>query len=97
MKSQIKKKNNFKRGYSFKGIASFFIFKHKKYIFAENINKLFYAITLGGIIMKNNSMNKMKRTMKKRKKKSNVLVEMAEDFKDLITNAKVYKKLTKRK
>ena len=43
--------------------------------------------------MKNNSMNKMKRTMKK----SNVWVEMAEDFKDLITNAKVYKKLTKRK
>ena len=47
--------------------------------------------------MKNNSMNKMKRTMKKIMKKSNVLVEMAEDFKDLITNAKVYKKLTKRK
>ena len=36
--------------------------------------------------MKNNSMNKMKRTMKKSMKKSNVLVEMAEDFKDLITN-----------
>ena len=47
--------------------------------------------------MKNNSMNKMKRTMKKSMKKSNVLVEMAEDFKYLITNAKVYKKLTKRK
>ena len=47
--------------------------------------------------MKNNSMNKMKKTMKKSMKKSNVLVEMAEDFKDLITNAKVYKKLTKKK
>lgn len=47
--------------------------------------------------MKNNSMNKMKRTMKKSMKKSNVLVEMAEDFKDLITNAKVYKKLMKKK
>ena len=47
--------------------------------------------------MKNNSMNKMKRTMKKSMKKINVLVEMAEDFKVLITNAKVYKKLTKRK
>ena len=39
--------------------------------------------------MKNNSMNKMKKTMKKSMKKSNVLVEMAEDFKDLITNAKL--------
>ena len=46
--------------------------------------------------MKNNSMNKMKKVMKK-KKKSNVLVEMAEDFKDLITDAKIYKKLTKKK
>lgn len=46
--------------------------------------------------MKNNSMNKMKRTMKKSMKKSNVLVEMAEDFKDLITDAKIYKKLTKK-
>ena len=47
--------------------------------------------------MKNSSINKMKKAMKKKMKKSNVLVEMAEDFKDLITNAKVYKKLTKRK
>ena len=47
--------------------------------------------------MKNNSMNKMKKAMKKNMKKSNVLVEMAEDFKDLITDAKIYKKLTKKK
>ena len=46
--------------------------------------------------MKNSSMNKMKKAMKKMKK-SNVLVEMAEDFKDLITDAKIYKKLTKKK
>lgn len=47
--------------------------------------------------MKNRSMNKMRRTMKKTMRKANVLVEMAEDFKDLVTNAKVYKKLTKKK
>ena len=46
--------------------------------------------------MKNSSMNKMKKAMKKNMKKSNVLVEMAEDFKDLITDAKIYKKLTKK-
>lgn len=39
----------------------------------------------------------MKKIMKKGMKKSNVIVEMAEDFKDLITNAKIYKKLTKGK
>ena len=49
--SQKKKKNNFKRGYSFKGIASFFIFKHKKYIFAENINKLFYFFNIFSAII----------------------------------------------
>ena len=47
--------------------------------------------------MKNSSMNKMKKAMKKNMKKSNVLVEMADDFKDLITDAKIYKKLTKKK
>ena len=46
--------------------------------------------------MKNNSMNKMKRTMKNRWK-SNVLVEMAEDFKDLITNAESIQKINEKK
>lgn len=47
--------------------------------------------------MKNKAMNKMKKSMKKNMMKSNLLVEMADDFKDLVTNAKIYKKLTKKK
>ena len=42
--------------------------------------------------MKNNSMNKMKRTMKKSMKKSNALVEMAEDFKECESIQKINEK-----
>ena len=37
-------------------------------------------------------MKKMKRKLHKGKLKGNLLVEMADDFMDLISNAKLYKK-----
>ena len=48
-------------------------------------------------MMNNKSMKKMKRALRKGKIKGNLLVEMAEDFKDLITNAMSYKKMNKKK
>lgn len=42
-------------------------------------------------------MKKMKRKLHKGKVKGNLLMEMAEDFMDIITNAKLYKKLNKKK
>ena len=42
--------------------------------------------------MKNKMMKKVNKRLRKAKMKSNVLMEMAEDLKDLITNAKIHKK-----
>ena len=39
--------------------------------------------------MKNKMMKKVNKRLRKAKMKSNVLMEMAEDLKDLITNAKI--------
>ena len=47
--------------------------------------------------MKNKMMKKVNKRLRKAKMKSNVLMEMAEDLKDLITNAKIYKKLKHKK
>lgn len=43
--------------------------------------------------MKNKMMKKMNRKMRKAKMKTSVIMEMAEDLRDLVTNAKIYKKL----
>ena len=42
-------------------------------------------------------MKNVKRKLHKGKLKGNLLVEMADDFMDLISNAKLYKKLTNKK
>ena len=47
--------------------------------------------------MKNKMMKKVNKRLRKAKMKSNVLMEMAEDLKDFITNAKIYKKLKNKK
>ena len=47
--------------------------------------------------MKNKMMKKMNRKMRKAKMKNSVIMEMAEDLKDLIQNAKAYKKLKGKK
>lgn len=47
--------------------------------------------------MKNKMMKNVKKKMHKGKIKTNLLMEMAEDFMDLVTNAKIYKKMTKKK
>ncbi|SCK04028.1 Uncharacterised protein [uncultured Clostridium sp.] len=47
--------------------------------------------------MKKGPMKNIKRKLHKGKVKGNLLVEMADDFMDLVTNAKLYKKLTKKK
>lgn len=47
--------------------------------------------------MKNKMMKKMNKKMRKVKMKNNVIMEMAEDLKDLIENAKLYKKLRGKK
>ena len=47
--------------------------------------------------MKNKMMKKMNRKMRKAKMKNSIIMEMAEDFMDIITNAKLYKKLNKKK
>ena len=47
--------------------------------------------------MKNKLMKKMKRTFKKSRAKGMVLLEMADDFMDIIQNAKVYKKINNKK
>ena len=43
--------------------------------------------------MKNKMMKKMNRKMRKAKMKSSVIMEMAEDLKDLVENARLYKRL----
>ena len=47
--------------------------------------------------MKNKMMKKMNRKMRKMKMKNSVIMEMAEDLRDLIENAKLYKKLRGKK
>lgn len=47
--------------------------------------------------MKNKALKKANKQLHKVKMKSNVLVEMAEDLKDLVENAKIYKKLRGKK
>lgn len=47
--------------------------------------------------MKNKMMKKMNRKMRKMKMKNSVIMEMAEDLKDLIKNAKLYKQLRGKK
>ncbi|WP_159426830.1 hypothetical protein [Clostridium nigeriense] len=47
--------------------------------------------------MKNKLMRKMKRTFKKNKAKGMLLFEMADDFMDIIQNAKIYKKMNKKR
>ena len=46
--------------------------------------------------MKNKMLKKAKKKLKRGKAKSNILVEMAEDFVDIITKAKAYKKINKK-
>lgn len=46
--------------------------------------------------MKSKMMKKANRKLHKARIKSNLLMEMAEDLKDLVTNAKVYKKLKRK-
>ncbi|WP_294351220.1 hypothetical protein [uncultured Clostridium sp.] len=43
--------------------------------------------------MKNKMLRNMKSKMRKSKMKNNILVEMAEDMKDIIAKAKKYKKM----
>lgn len=43
--------------------------------------------------MKNKMLRNMKSKMRKSKMKNNMLVEMAEDMKDIIAKAKKYKKM----
>ncbi|MDV4152755.1 hypothetical protein R0131_18150 [Clostridium sp. AL.422] len=47
--------------------------------------------------MKNKLMRKMKKTFKKSKDKGMILFEMADDFMDIIQNAKSYKKINKKR
>ena len=47
--------------------------------------------------MKNNMMRKMKRTFKRSRAKGMVLVEMADDFMDIIQKAKLYRKINNKK
>ena len=47
--------------------------------------------------MKSNLMKKMKKTMKKTQAKGMILLEMADDFMDIIQNAKSYKRMNKKR
>lgn len=47
--------------------------------------------------MKNKMMKKTNKKLHKAKMKSNFIMEMAEDLKNLVTNAKMYKKLMRKK
>ena len=47
--------------------------------------------------MKNKMMKKMNSKMRKAKMKNSIIMEMAEDLKDLVKNAKLYKKLKGKK
>lgn len=46
-------------------------------------------------LMKNKMVKKANRKLHKAKVKGNLLMEMAEDLKDLVQNAKIYKSLKK--
>lgn len=43
--------------------------------------------------MKNKMMKKMNKKIRKSKMKNSIIIEMAEDLKDLVANAKLYKKV----
>lgn len=43
--------------------------------------------------MKNKMMKKMNKKMRKSKMKNSIIMEMAEDLKDLVANVKLYKKV----
>ena len=47
--------------------------------------------------MKSNLMRRMKRTIKKSRAKGMLLVEMADDFMDVIQNAKLYKNMNRKR
>lgn len=47
--------------------------------------------------MKNKTIKRLKKKMHKSKIKGNLIIEMAEDIMDIITNAKIYKQLKKRR
>ena len=47
--------------------------------------------------MKNKTIKKLKKQMHRSKIKGNLLVEMAEDIMDIITNAKIYKQWKKKR
>lgn len=47
--------------------------------------------------MKSKLMKKMKRSFKKGRARSMILVEMADDFMDIVQNAKLYKKMNKKR
>ncbi len=47
--------------------------------------------------MKKGPMKNINRKLHKGKVKGNLLIEMADDFMDLVRNAKLYKKLTKKR
>ena len=47
--------------------------------------------------MSNKLMRKIKRTLKNGRAKSMILVEMADDFMDIIQNAKTYKRINKQR
>ena len=46
--------------------------------------------------MKNKLMRKMKKSLRKGRSKGMLLVEMADDFMDIIQNAKLYKKINRK-
>lgn len=46
--------------------------------------------------MRNKFMKKLKRNLRKNKMKGNIIVEMADDFMDMINHAKLYKKMKKK-
>lgn len=46
--------------------------------------------------MKNKLMRKMKKSLRKGRSKGMLLVEMADDFMDIIQNAKLYKKMNRK-
>ena len=47
--------------------------------------------------MKSKLMRKMKRTFRRNRAKGTILVEMADDFMDIIQNAKLFKRINKKK
>jgi hypothetical protein len=50
-----------------------------------------YSFYEGGSHMKSKMMNNLKRKINRGMRKSNVLMEMAQDFMDLVSNAKSFK------